>query len=584
MDNEINLGLFVEYSAIFNDEPKDFREYLKGIDRNYLLEVIAHFLAMSNSKSRFEKYEDLIQMFFSSENHAFMLEAFGKLRELESRNEAPLILINPITTLKIFEHCFERVNGTKRTLTKSEIERNLFKAILVVNQDNTKLQERASTTTEKFKSKLEFYWSVYFLSQSYPYSELVNHNLKQITVSQFIKSIFLFEFLEINSQTVFILKKFLTQFECDNWKEFLIKYFPIIIAISSENNENHLNIVLNEDENFEKNFKFLEMLAVDEEENFKYSDFKALRNKPYYLVNKSVFRIIYNLFAAELIHKGLFFKLSDINRSLVKSERVTGDFRGFYCDNFSEKYLLYNILNSIYQNRYLEFSGEQMKSLGYKAEPDYYIRKGNRLLLFESKDVLIKSDLKVSYDFNTYEKVFKEKFYFNVLENGKTENKAVLQLINNIRKILKREFSFDDNYKSTSIKIYPILVVHDHQFNVLGLNKLINFWFKSELMKLSEEGLNIEKVRNITIIDIDTLIIYQDIFKSRNLKLEDCIDSYFNAVNFEKVKNFKSKTDFIEKVMKMTSPFQHHLSNLASKLELNKYPNMLRQKGFSLFD
>src|SRR5690606_13087860 len=110
-----------------------------------------------------------------------------------------------------------------------------------------------------------------------------------------------------------------------------------------------------------------------------------------------------------------------------------------------------------------------------------------KIFLFESKDILINATIKHSYDFTKYEKELRKKLYYEE-SDGKTEKKAVLQLLKNIENILKKEFPADLNYKTKSVIIYPIIVLHDHQFNVLGLNSLVNHWFKIEVKKLGETG------------------------------------------------------------------------------------------------
>ncbi len=200
------------------------------------------------------------------------------------------------------------------------------------------------------------------------------------------------------------------------------------------------------------------------------------------------------MFVLELVHKGLFFKLSEINRSLSKEEKVKGDFRGFYCNEFSEKYLFYKIVNTIFNNRYIEYSGSQIKVFNIEAEPDYYIRNGNKIFLFESKDILINKSIKPTYNFSKYEPEFKKKLYFE--ENkGKIENKAVLQLTINIERILKMELPIDTRYKHRSIFIYPIIVLHYHQFDIAGLNVIVNSWFAYELNLLKIKGLNIDRIK-----------------------------------------------------------------------------------------
>lgn len=58
---------------------------------------------------------------------------------------------------------------------------------------------------------------------------------------------------------------------------------------------------------------------------------------------------------------------------------------------------------------------------GIIAEPDYYIRNGNKIFLFESKDILIPSETKVSNDYENISSELKKRLYY--------EEKGMVELI-----------------------------------------------------------------------------------------------------------------------------------------------------------
>ena len=181
----------------------------------------------------------------------------------------------------------------------------------------------------------------------------------------------------------------------------------------------------------------------------------------------------------------------------------------------------------------MEFTGAEMKASGIDAEPDYYIRRGNYVFPFESKDILITAETKTSRDFNLISEAFKSKFYFEDV-GVKISNKAVLQIVKNIGRILRMEMPFDNVYKARSLRIYPVLVIHDQQYNLVGLNIFVNEWFVAEIQKLKDTGVDVDRVEKLTIIDIDTLIYYQDVFMSRKLILDKVIDEYYHFITLDK--------------------------------------------------
>ena len=383
MTSGFTIDLLVTFGEVFDEEPKDLKTYLTGISRSKLLNVGAFFLGFANRNSEFKDYKDLLSMFFRQENNVLANEIYVKLNKLQQKENAELIIINPLTFLQLFEFCFDNLTE-EDSQTEAESEVSIFKSILYLNEQNIKLQNVAFTSTQDVGdvSKL----AAMSLSQSFPYSELINYDESEVLAGQMIKSIFLFEFLESDPRTNTLLTEFLKHFESPDWKTFLKSTLPLTFAVIKTKKEAHIDIVIAKDENFESSCKFLEKLNVTDTEILNDYDFKKIRSKPFYKVSEGVYRIIYGLFVLELIHKGVYFKLNEINNGLKDGEKIK-NFRSLYCDDFSEKYLLYKLLNSIYKNRYIEYSGEQIKKMGIEAEPDYYIRNGNNLFLFESKDI-----------------------------------------------------------------------------------------------------------------------------------------------------------------------------------------------------
>src|SRR5690606_12184290 len=117
-------------------------------------------------------------------------------------------------------------------------------------------------------------------------------------------------------------------------------------------------------------------------------DFLTTRTKPFYKVVDGHYRIIFKLFVVEKIFKGVYFLLREINKSLGPSVQIK-DIKSFYGDEFSEQILCYKVMESIYLDKSIRFSGKELSDLKIDAAPDYYIRKGNNILLVESKDFLI---------------------------------------------------------------------------------------------------------------------------------------------------------------------------------------------------
>lgn len=568
------MNLIAEYNKVLGEEPKDIAHYLNGISRHSILQAGAFLLGFKIQKSQYQDYRELIKMFFRTENAEFAEKMRIGLDKLQVESGAEIVVINPQTSLNLFQYAFEHLND-EETQSAVEIEQNIFLAYLALNQFGTQKESIAFSSSKSAPEQLRL--AAMFFSQSYPYSDIVNYDEVELFTGQLIKAILLFEYLESNDRTKPLVKAFLAYYKCATWKEYLHKLLPIVFTVLSKDREAHTDLNVKEGKTFESDCEFIDKLIVDDNEGVEDYDFKKLRDRPLYKFNPGQYRIIYSLFVIEKLFKGLYFKFAEINKTLTGADKIK-DLHSLYSDEFSERTLLYKVLEGICEGRYIQFNGQQMKDAGLDAEPDYYIRKGNAIFLFESKDFLIRAEVKTSYDYALLEDAFKKKLYS---DNGP---KAVLQIINNIKRVLQMAMVVDTSYKATSVYIYPIVIVHDHQYDVVGLNKIVNDWFMGEVEKLKTAGLPTHRIQPLVILQIDTLIFNQDLLRERKLKLEEIIDAYQKHIQLDTKRKYRDQEHLNVYLKRTIIPFGKFVANYVSDKKLQRIPKMLKEKGFSLFN
>lgn len=108
------------------------------------------------------------------------------------------------------------------------------------------------------------------------------------------------------------------------------------------------------------------------------------------------------------------------------------------------------------------------------GEPDYYVRNGNDIFLFEFKDSLYRKEDKVECDYANVKSSIEKKLVRK--ENGRPS--AIEQLCSSIGLILNNKFQVDLGIRSDKVNIYPILVVGDTTFTNVGTNFILNDYFK----------------------------------------------------------------------------------------------------------
>ena len=294
--------------------------------------------------------------------------------------------------------------------------------------------------------------------------------------------------------------------------------------------ESTTRIVLDENHpSFQHDKKLLNQFAFSSTEQLSYGeniDFISFRNKPLIRFEENIYWIIDKNFLANRLYRSLFFGLKKQNDIIDKQYRIS-DFFQFFTTNFSEKTLFYDVMKHIIGERsYIHYSGAEIKREEITGEPDYYIRNGNNIFLFEFKDSLYRKEDKVECDYENVKSSIEKKLVHK--ENGKPS--AIEQLCSSIALILNNEFRIDLGIRSNKVKIYPILVVGDTTFTNVGTNFILNDYFKTEISNRNIENKNI---RPLTLVSIDSLILYQFDFEEKILTLQSVLDSYLKFLSKE---------------------------------------------------
>ncbi|SFS63081.1 hypothetical protein [Lutibacter maritimus] len=580
---KLTSRIVLTFNDIFPDEePKGINEYLDGIDKDLLIKFGSFILGFSRD-SKYEHPVTFLKMFFSEENDQFSREVFLKLRAFVGVSDKPITDYSfpfIVSSLSFFENAFAENFGLLKNYTNQEIEIRIFKAYLLLNKINTTnrtfvLDESISYLKEDITKFATGYCIGLFLNSS----DFVNYDLKKVFVTQIIRAISFFEFLEGIDSAQELLKEFYKEYNVSGYSAYLKGLLPLATSVITNEKESHTDIIITENKKKASNIEFLEKFSIDPSELFEAFDFNYMRSAPVYRYDENTFRLTYPLFALELIGNGLYFKFKAINDELPKGKKVK-DLYGLKTYDFSEKFILHKVLKDYFGNRFFQRNGDDLDA-EFEGAPDYYVRNGKKIFLFESKDILLNAKVKQSSDFNEINNELSIKLY----KNEKGKQKAVLQIINNIRKILTKTLEFDSKYNPRNIIIHPILVLHYRIFNTTALNKWVNFWFQEELKNLEQEGLDVSNVKPLLLIDIDTLIYNKDVFSGCKLSLEEVLIEYQeDFINFSvKDKKYRSEEEATQALKNSLIPFGEFLDNKIDLSGLRVVPKEFEEKTYGLF-
>lgn len=203
--------------------------------------------------------------------------------------------------------------------------------------------------------------------------------------------------------------------------------------------------------------------------------------------------------------------------------------------------------------------------LGY---PDYYLRNGNHIYLFEIKDIVFKDVIMDSCNIPKIEKEILSKVA------SFDNSQGVGQQLGVIKKIDERELPFDhiQTQKLKKLVIHPILIHSNHYLRMPGINVLIADIFEKQVLKI--EFKNIDKSRIKPPILIHSDYFFKDYFYYRfrknekldkqilkfSKKLESRLENGFIAkskvftdsyLDFNAIQSNKASGDFpISKILK----------------------------------
>lgn len=571
LDTSYHMSISFDYNNIFDDyEIFDLDNVLNKIPSKKSLEVIGHFLAQMHTKERsiYVQYE-MLQTWGNRLPNTVKSRVIAEINSIMSQKPTNSMqtsdfnFINNISSLKLIQHILKNYNSINQEELTPEQELLLFKSYLYCSKQW--IDEQANSVKGvKPNSELDF--AKFIIQFQMPYAELIEFKDFRL---QFIKAVYFFKFCEHDPLFNSYLNIFLKEINLPNWHQYLINILssyvrkfeplriPSIIAIGEE---------------YTDMINWLEELCIDTNIYLPKPDFTELRERPVFKLYNNEFLFLNLNFLIDKIYQGIQF---DFAKALVKTKaqykgkpiKNYPDFKSIFGSEFSENNLFYKIMNySFEKSKYLRMSGEEMKTILGQGEPDYYMRSKNKVYLFEYKDKLISAESKIN---TTIDRKVDE-IYKKFVKDDKSHKTGVGQLIESIKEIRRGNFTDKiDKQLNKNCIIYPLIVYTDFSLVVPGVNIILNNEFKIQLKHAGLE--NDVNIKNLTLLSLDGLIKFQDLFRDGRLKINNCLNNYFEAISnpniLQRIISFDtflhsktSKVDydspkmFIEEIIKIVPP------------------------------
>ena len=512
----------VGYRDLFEDyESVDIKELIKDIPTKNSLQILGYFMAQLHSKELEKDLQlEFLKIWLARLPAKIKVQVDDFIKGVKTKNSKYSFLDN-VSILILVEKILANENNLDivNDLTPEQ-ELQLFKAYMICCQEWIDKQW-LSFNIKEIKGELDLIKIL--LPSQMPYQEI--QELKDFRI-QFIKAIYFFKFCERHLDFKEYLKIFLKEYNLSSWHDYLKNLLSLYVR---KFEELKTPSVINIPDEFPDVINFLNDLSIDMSKYKDKIDFLNLREKPVYKIDKNNFVFLNLNFLVDKIYQGIQFDFANVllkNSATYKGKtiRSTGDFMGIFGNEFSENGLFYSIMNFTFEKTgYVRFEGDSIKQY-INAEPDYYMRDKGKIYLFEFKNVYLAADVKHCYDLETIKSELLKKF----VENQQGKPKGISQLINSIDSIRKGEFEKFDSFDYQNAIIYPIIVYVDFSFNLAGVNYMLNKEFKR---LLEQKGFqHLKNVENLTMIDLDSFIKFQDLYKDKRLKLNNCLNEYFDTL------------------------------------------------------
>ena len=526
----------LQFSDVFpEEEKKDLIDYLKNISKSTLEETIS-FL----NKDDLPDYNDLFSNRTIRNDINGRVENFVRNKKLQ----IPICVFSTEANLYIFEGIIANrkqlldENTLRRDTDRDEL--NIFKSILCVNQSLNEKEEKITLPNESNNmSKIaQVYITLNFSIADLGLYDDIKKELVNLLYVSFYKLKELINFLEQGKYKNY-LDGIYNNFNVANQKELLTRVAELYVNVAI--NVGKYGFFEVKDNNQQIFLDSLIAKKIKEED-----DFINIRNYPVYKKTDGTYIVLNPFFIMDKFTISLKIFLASFFGNSIQ-----GKFSNFYNKDFSEKFLMYNLFESIFDYKYFV----KKKTLGEeeaKDEPDYYFRYNDKIFIFEYKDILINKNVKVSRDIEIILSELKKK----LLQN-KTSDKGIGQLVKHINNIDNNEFPFDDRIKTNkSLKIYPILVLSDRKLEILGINYQFNQWFRDELGDLSHKNI---KVQDLVVMSLDSFIVFKNKFKQNKENFRKMLDKQITEMKVG-VK-YRNIFEIEKKIQKKLLPFSARFIN-----------------------
>lgn len=460
-------------------------------------------------------------------------------------------VINRATTPKVYLMILDKCHrGIKHSETDNFLM--ILKLYLYLNapfdKGNKILQQikKIDKDSEFFFQRI--YWPFLFAQVE------ANHNSNFI--SEYCKTVILLRFMEKNYNDV--LQCFLKNMGVTNRHNYGDLFLHYLFGLHNSIYNGRYPYCT---QRTDANNKIFDCLLIN---NMKNPTLMTLKSNPLFYDNNMYYILDWNQLAAQ-IYIGTYMALKKMLEK--KGDKTANKLKGILGQEMERSYFkpIMKLCFS-HSNHILKFDSD----FNYIGLPDCIMKCENNIFIFEFKDNLFSEDVQNSQDFTSYCNTIDNTYVVKINSKGKTENKAVAQLITYANLFIHNNYS-EKKCKEISlshernINIYPIIVYTDYKYCVQGVNNYLNTKFQNMLENKNFNDLAKSQIKPVSFISIDFFLNNLHCFNNGKILLNQLIDNYHYTIE-NQVKEY----DCISKInpdkgygllQNLYKPFEHIVDN-----------------------
>ncbi len=511
---DISIQKVLEYSDLFDNRANfDIRNTLQKYNRRLLVD--SAIILVNNYNNATVPGEI---SFFSDTRCNSYKRLMNRLDEFRKKNPLfgeKLYFCTEKTSVELLRDIFEiPCSEYLDEGVKDELEYDLFKVILAINED---IMSICGGNEQSIEAQI-------YVNQFANNDLNAQHEL--CFRAQLLYAKYLFSFMEQSPEMLPILNDFYEEYGIEHWAEYILTLSGIYFIKVGSMDQQRLGrktLVMSKEKKSSLRRSIVEKISIGIDDHFGLDneDYKIFRAKPLIRIDEDTYYVGNNQMLCERMYNSLFFELKAIwDKHYPKKE-----FFSFYNKQFVEAYLFDNIIDRcVNKNKCVTAPNidpvDYTKNLIEETnQPDFYSRYRYEITLFECKGTKLNSRLKSKADVDDIIKSLRERFL--IKKDG--AEVGIGQLLNHIDCIEDDDFKWDKEIPD-QVTYYPVLALENDGLNKRGLLGLTNEWF---LEGRKQKNLMYTACRPLIVINISTLFFYCDTFRRRGFRF--LFDDFFNS-------------------------------------------------------